>query len=121
MVGFALTAKAQFSLGVNIGLPMLEASDITSVSMNVDAAYMFEVSEKIDFGITTSYSYYSGEDPFPNWSFLPIAGAARYHLGGDFSLGTDLGYAIGLDPNGKRWWILLPTHGRAMIFEKILH
>ncbi len=98
---FAYTANAQFSVGAGIGLPTGDAGDITTIAFNVDAAYMFEASEKVDLGFTASYLYYSGDDPFPNWSFLPIAGAARFDIGGDFSLGADLGYAIGLDPDGN--------------------
>lgn len=98
---FAFTANAQFSIGGGLGLPTGDAGDVTTISFNLDVAYMFEVSEKADLGFTAGYLYYSGDDPFPNWSFLPIAGAARFDLGGSFSAGADIGYAIGLDPAGN--------------------
>ncbi len=100
-IAVTMTANAQFSIGASVGLPTGDAGDVTSVSFSVDAAYMFEVSETIDVGFTGSYLYYSGDDPFPNWSFLPLAGAARFDVGSNFTLGADLGYAIGLNPDGN--------------------
>lgn len=38
-----------------------------------------------------------GEDA----TFLPIAAAARFNVSDAFSLGADLGYAVGLAPDGN--------------------
>jgi len=98
---FSFTANAQFSLGASVGLPTGDAGDITSVAFSVDAAYMMPTDNAVSYGFTASYLYYSGDDPFPNWSFLPLAGAVRFEASEKFSLGADIGYAIGLDPDGN--------------------
>tara|TARA_R110000787_G_scaffold184181_1_gene296036 strand:+ start:4517 stop:4984 length:468 start_codon:yes stop_codon:yes gene_type:complete len=97
----SFTANAQFSLGASVGLPTGDASDITSVAFSVDAAYMLASESDVAFGFTASYLYYSGDDPFPNWSFLPLAGAIRFAASEKFTLGADIGYAIGLNPDGN--------------------
>ena len=98
---FSFTANAQFSLGASVGLPTGDAGDITSLAFSVDAAYMMPTDNAVSYGFTASYLYYSGDDPSPNWSFLPLAGAVRFEASEKFSLGADIGYAIGLDPDGN--------------------
>ena len=98
---FSFTANAQFSVGASVGLPSGDAGDITTFAYSVDAAYMMPTDNAVSYGITASYLYYSGDDPFPNWSFLPLAGAVRFEASEKFSLGADIGYAIGLDPDGN--------------------
>lgn len=101
LVASSLVANAQFSVGGSVGLPTGDAGDITTMAFSIDAAYMMETESSLSYGFTASYLYYSGDDPFPNWSFLPIAGAVRYKASEKFSLGADVGYAIGLDPSGN--------------------
>ena len=91
-VAFTLSAQAQFSVGANIGLPAADASDVTSLSYGLDVNYMLS-----DGGI----QMYSGDDPFPNWSFLPIGAALRFSSSSALSFGADVGYTIGLKPDGN--------------------
>ena len=93
-----LTANAQFNVGATIGLPSGDAGDITTLSFSVDANYMMPTDNSVSYGFAASYLYYSGDDPFPNWSFLPLAGVVRFEASESFSLGADIGYAIGLNP-----------------------
>lgn len=101
LVTFSLTAQAQFSLGANFGLPTGDAEPVTTFAISAEANYMFESDSDLSFGLSASYLTFLGDDPFPDWSFLPLAGAVRYPISDSFSLGADIGYAIGLDPTGN--------------------
>ncbi len=46
------------------------------------------------FGQTVTVEY-------DDFGFLPIAAAGRYAVSEEFTLGADLGYAIGLSPDGN--------------------
>ncbi len=100
-VAFTLSAQAQFSVGANIGLPAADASDVTSLSYGLDVNYMLSDGESFNYGIATGIQMYSGDDPFPNWSFLPIGAALRFSSSSALSFGADVGYTIGLKPDGN--------------------
>lgn len=99
----AFTANAQFSLGANFGLPTGDASDLTTFALGVDANYMFESESDVSFGLASGFLTYFGDEvtilnttvDLDNANFIPLAGAIRYGLSDKFSLGADVGYAIG--------------------------
>lgn len=98
----------EFNLGISAGLPIGDAGDIATFSAIVDANYLFDVSEKFQAGPMASLSYSFGDEiegsvegfdvsiELDDPIFLPIGGAARYQASEDFTLGLDLGYALGL-------------------------
>lgn len=106
---FVFTASAQegsFSIGASVGAVTGDISDFFSYSFSVDAAYMFEMSDQFDLGVTASYLSYIGKDKvlgiavdIDNGGFLPLAAAARYKASEKFVLGADIGYAIGIAPS----------------------
>ncbi len=122
-VVFAFTSvNAQdFNAGLSFGLPVGDASsDLESgfsgnthtFSIVLDINYLWNVSEKFDAGIASGYSHSFGdkisyEDEnvivtnirFPDVGFLPIALAGRFNVSDKFTLGADLGYAIGITPS----------------------
>ena len=74
-------------------------------ALSVDANYMFESEGEVNFGVAAAYLTYFGKDiggvSVDNASFLPLAGALRYGASDKFTLGADLGYAVGLAPDGN--------------------
>lgn len=99
---FGLTnVNAQdFKLGVHAALPVGDAGDISSFGVIIDAAYLFEVSDEFRVGPSIGYNHSFGKDGFKDFSWLPIAAAARYSVSEEFTLGVDLGYAVGISPSG---------------------
>ncbi len=100
---FALTASAQFSAGATFGIPTGDAEAGYSFVFGIDANYMFDSESDFGFGLATGYlSYFKDEDVNPdNASFLPLAVAGRFAAGEKFSIGADVGYAVGLSPDGN--------------------
>ena len=107
VLAFSVNAQeGSFSIGASVGTVTGDASDFYSYSYSV--AYMFSMSDQFDLGVTASYLTYIGEDKIfgiavdiANGSFLPLAAAARYNASEKFVFGADLGYAIGLSPDGN--------------------
>ena len=111
IAAFGFNANAQeFKAGINAGLPIGDAGDSYTFSVVLDVNYLWNVSEKFDAGIATGYSHSFGDSidlgllgsvDVDDAGFLPIAGAARFSVSDKFSVGADLGYAIGLSPDGN--------------------
>lgn len=104
LVTFCFTANAQFSLGAGVGLPTGDAEDITSTSYNLSATYMFRAESDFKFGLSASYLVFSaktveGEETL-NLEWLPIATVLNYSLSEKLTVGSDVGYGIGLSPEG---------------------
>lgn len=105
LVAFSFSSNAQFSLGATFGLPTGDADTAYTFALGIDATYMFESESDLAFGVATGYLTYFGDEigtvEIDNASFLPLAAVARYPLSDDFTLGADVGYAIGLAPDGN--------------------
>jgi len=112
---FAFTSVngQELKAGLSFGLPVGDAGNIYNFNTNLDLNYLWKVSEKFDVGVATGLSYNFGDEVrIPNVIgggstiidvedavFLPIAGAGRFALSEKFTLGIDLGYAIGIRPS----------------------
>ncbi|WP_075340885.1 outer membrane beta-barrel protein [Tenacibaculum agarivorans] len=126
-LGFTANAqKAGFNVGANLGLPIGDASDLSSFVLGVEANYLFEASEEFLVGPSLSFVNYFGKDVeilgvsvSSDANFLPIAAAARYMLSEEFSLGADLGYAIGLNTGNEGGFYYRPMVGYN-ISEKVM-
>jgi hypothetical protein len=112
MLVFAVSVNGQkgnFSAGVNLGLPTADASDGYSFTLGAEVNYLFDVSSDFKAGVSASYLTFFGKDidflgttiEIENAAVLPIAGAVRYLASDKFSIGVDLGYAIGISPDGN--------------------
>lgn len=103
--GFTQAQDSGLKLGVNLGIPTGDASDISSIALGVDLGYMVPVTEKFKAGGTIGYAFFSGKDfhgvDFPDFSFLPIAVSGQYSIIQNLFVGVDLGYAVGLAPDGN--------------------
>jgi len=95
--GLANAQDGAFKAGVHAGLPIGTAGDVYAFNFGVDAAYMWQVADKFEAGVTTGYSYYSGKDFFGikvNGGFIPVAASGQYSVSDNLFLGADLGYAL---------------------------
>jgi len=100
------SANAQeFNLGLSGALPVGDAGDITTFGLNLDLNYLTEVSEQFDLGVASGYHYYFGEEisgfELDDVSFLPVAAAVRFNATESLTVGADIGYAVGISPDGN--------------------
>ena len=109
-LGSVNAQEGMFNAGVNLGLPTGDASDVSSFAISLEANYLFDVSETFKVGPSISYLHYFGKDldfgdfgtaKVDDFSFLPIAAAGRYAASEKVTIGADLGYGIGISPDGQ--------------------
>lgn len=102
-----------FKAGVNVGIPVGDASDVSNIQAGADIAYLFGVADTFSVGPMLGYSNFFPEDSdlFDNIQFLPIAASGRLGLGEAFFLGADLGYAVGLDKGNDGGFYYRPQLG----------
>ena len=130
MVAFGFAANAQdgeFNAGVNLGLPVGDVSDFSSFALGAEVNYLFSVSDDFKVGPSVSFVNYFGKDftiggvtvPGSDASFLPIAAAGRFAISEDFTLGADVGYAVGINEGNDGGFYYRPMVGYN-ISEKIM-
>ena len=96
---FVSVNAQEFKAGINAGIPVGDAGDFYSFNIQADLAYLWEVSEEFNAGITAGYSTSSLKSEFDGDAagFIPIAVAGRFAVSDDFTLGADIGYALGVN------------------------
>ncbi len=111
--GFSSVNAQEFKAGVGVGLPSGDVSDAYTLNINLDLSYLWEVSDEFQAGVTTGYSHFMGDEEsitilgttvtveFEDAGFIPLAAAGRFNVSEEFTLGADLGYAVGLSPDGN--------------------
>lgn len=102
-----------FKAGVNLGIPVGDASDYANVQAGADVAYLFGVAETFSVGPMLGYSNFFPEesDLYDNIQFLPVAASGRLGLGDAFFLGADVGYGIGLNDGNDGGFYYRPQVG----------
>ena len=119
---FSVTAmQAQtFKVGATLGLPMADASDISTFVLGVDAYYYFtDVDAIIEIGATAGFRNFFGDDieisgqtvEVDDGQFLPLAVAGRVKLFGLLSGGLDIGYALGINDGNDGGFYVRPVVG----------
>ncbi len=106
---FGYQANAQFSAGVWGGLPIGDAGDVATFSLGADFTYLIEVSDALSVGPTVGFSHSFGDTAetsigsfdYEDVQFIPIAAAGRFSVTDELTLGADLGYAVGIAPDGN--------------------
>lgn len=110
---FGLSANAQFTAGLSGGLPIGDAGDLATFAIAVDLGYLFEISDSFSAGPTVGFQHNFGEETTidtgfgsvtieaEDTQFLPIGAAARFSVSEAFTLGADLGYGVGISPDGN--------------------
>ncbi len=115
-----------FKVGVNIGLPIQDAGDVSSFNYGVDIAYLFEVMENLEVGGLVGYTVYNGDGEYDVYDggegiivknykdagFVPISTTARYYFSDrKFFGGLDLGYAISVSGDADGGLFIRPKFG----------
>lgn len=96
VVGTTSYSQGDLRLGVNAGLPLGEAADVSSFNIGADVAYLTGFGETFQVGPMVGYNTFVGEGGMDNLQFLPIAATARLGLMA-LELGTDVGYALAIN------------------------
>ncbi|MDV2446389.1 hypothetical protein CMU93_02610 [Elizabethkingia anophelis] len=96
LLGFAASAQTtgQLKIGANIGIPVGDASDFSSFTLGLDAAYQWRLAENFDLGIATGYQHFFGKSGWSDGGFIPLAASAQYSIDPKFFIGADLGYGF---------------------------
>lgn len=106
LLGLSLVqAQGQFRAGISGGIPIGDAGDFATFAIAVDLGYLFEISDEFDAGVTTGYSHSFGDDitesgftiEVEDVQFIPVAASGRFEVAPKFTLGADVGYAIGIN------------------------
>lgn len=123
-VAFSLGVNAQEGLraGINLALPVGDASDASGFSIGIDALYHWAVTEEFTAGIATGFTNAFGKTidtqvgsfEVPDVQFLPLAASGRYSASDAFRVGIDLGYAIGISENNDGGFYYRPIAGYAV-------
>ncbi|GGW33220.1 outer membrane beta-barrel protein [Arenibacter certesii] len=115
LFGFSVHAQEGFKAGANIGLPVGDAADWSDFSIGLDAAYHWEVADSFSAGIAAGFTNAIGKKiagvKIDDIQFLPVAASGRFAAGEDFSLGADLGYAIGINDGNDGGFYYRPLVG----------
>ena len=112
----AVQAQSGLRVGANIGLPVGDIEEVSNFQAGADLAYMVGVADLISLGPKIGYTrFFMDEDDFGGLevddpAFLPIAATGRVSLVG-FFVGTDLGYAVGLNDGNDGGFYYRPHVG----------
>jgi len=102
LMGLGTVAQAQqkgFRLGAHAGIPLSDASDVSSFHAGVDASYLFDLNDNVALGAATGYSTFFSKENFDNYSYVPVAASARVAFSWSIFYVADLGYAVALEDN----------------------
>ncbi|AJR03932.1 hypothetical protein [Siansivirga zeaxanthinifaciens] len=88
--------------GLTAGVPLGDASDLSSFNMGVDLRGQYLFNPNLGIGVASGYSHYFGKDGVDDFGIVPLAGFVRYYFtpSGLF-LGTDLGYGFLTNANNN--------------------
>lgn len=93
----ATYAQGGIRIGVNAGVPLGEANDVSTFNFGADLAYLIGVADIFRVGPLLGYSHFLGEGDGVDYHFIPVAASGRIGVSNSFFIGADLGYAIGAD------------------------
>ncbi|HZJ35211.1 MAG TPA: hypothetical protein VFD29_01150 [Gillisia sp.] len=104
-------AQSEFRIGVNAGVPLGDADDISTFNFGADFAYLFGVTDVFSVGPLVGYSHFLGKGDKVDYHFIPLAASGRFGLSDTFFIGADLGYAIGADEGNDGGFFYRPKLG----------
>lgn len=101
----SMNAQGEFRAGLSGGIPIGDAGDFATFAIAVDLGYLFEISDTFDAGVATGYSHSFGDEitiagvtvELDDVQFIPVAASGRFEVAPSFTLGADVGYAIGIN------------------------
>ncbi|MEM0516741.1 hypothetical protein [Aequorivita flava] len=108
VLSFTTAQSQNFNIGVSGSLPVGDSADGYTFGAQLDFSYLFDINDSFYVGPMASLFYYNGDEidtPIGTFEvdsavFLPIGGSARFMLE-EFFFGADLGYGIGISPDGN--------------------
>ena len=103
--------RSSFKAGFNAGLPVADASEISSFSIGLDLNYHWGVSKTFDVGLAAGFINSFSEEEFEDFQFLPVAGSVRIYPTYEFKFGADAGYAIGINDGNEGGFYYRPIIG----------
>ncbi|MBT8308416.1 MAG: hypothetical protein KJN85_15865 [Maribacter sp.] len=117
-----LHAQEGFKIGFHGGLPINDFNDAVSLSLGLDAGYMFALGEVVDIGVSTGFingfaeTFDSDEivADLPNMQFLPLAASVRIWPSNSLSFGVDAGQALGINDGNDGGFYYRPMLGYLM-------
>ncbi len=95
-----------FGVGLNAGVTVGDFKDSYSSNIGLDLFYLYGVSERFFVGGTTGFANYFGQEvniagfgevELDDAQFIPLAGSVRFSPFTNFLVGTDIGYAFGIN------------------------
>ncbi len=97
--------KGYFEVSAHVGLPLGDEKDFYSLNIGVEAAYLFNLSERFSAGIGAGYTHFTpkeftiGSTTFKGEGigYAPIFGVAQYELSEKINVRATLGYALSTD------------------------
>ena len=81
--------------GIITGIPVGDASDVSSYSLGLDLRGQYLINPNIAIGVASGYNHFFGKDNIDDFGVIPAAGFFRYYFtpNGLF-LGKDVGYGF---------------------------
>ena len=115
-------AQQGMKLGIHGGLPLDEFQEELSLVAGVDLGYRWGLSEIVDLGVMVGFvngfpEKYNRElfsEDLPNIQFMPLAASVRFWTSNSFSIGGDVGQAIGINEGNDGGLYYRPTIGYLM-------
>jgi hypothetical protein len=109
-----ITSKNSWlKLGANIGAPVGNAANYSSVVAGLELKGQFMETDHIGIGLTTGYNHFFGKDNFSGFGTIPLGAFVRiYPSAAGFFAGLDGGYSfVTGDGNPKGGAYLRPQLG----------
>lgn len=115
--------RSSFKAGLTAGIPVGDASDISSFSLGLDINYHWGVSKLFDVGVATGFinsfgesitgsvGDFSVEGEFEDFQFIPVAVSGRIYPTYEFKFGVDAGYAVGVNDGNDGGFYYRPVVG----------
>lgn len=125
LLTIGVQAQGGFNLGVFVGIPVADGADVATFSTGIDVSYLFEINDKFSLGPATGYSHSFGDSvgnsslDYDDFQYIPIAGAGRFHINEMFTVGVDLGFAVGVNDGNDGGFYFRPLFGYN-VTEKIM-
>ena len=120
LFGLGVNAQEGLKVGINLGLPVGDAGDVSSFSIGLDAYYHWAVSDDFNAGVATGFTNAFGKSidaggfgsiDIPDVQFLPIAASGRFNASDMISVGADVGYALGISDGNDGGFYYRPMVG----------
>ncbi len=113
---FTQKASAQFSVGLDVGLPVSNFSDIASTGFGGTVRYDAIISDKLGWSASVGYVSYAGKTytsgnvsiPFGNTSSIPVQAGVKYYFS---EAGNGFYGALDLSMNFLSTWVYTINSG----------